>query len=104
MGKKKWLLWLNFVVLSLFIFLHIRLHQYAFDDAFIHFRVARNFFETGYPYYNIGEMLKVSTSSGWIVFLTVLFGITKTLGVESSFPLIISVINALILFNRVRAP
>ena len=75
---------------------HIRLSAYAYDDAFIHFRVVRNLFEFGAPYYNPGEMVKVSTSSGWVLFLAVFYGITRLLQVENALPLLVSILNALI--------
>jgi hypothetical protein len=89
---------INVSLLGFLIFVHIRLYQYAFDDAFIHFRVVRNLVETGSPYYNAQEMLKVSTSSGWIVFLTVPYGISKLFNADNNFPLLISILNAFILF------
>lgn len=82
------------------VFIHIRLYQYAFDDAFIHFRIVRNFIETGYPYYNVGEMLKVSTSSGWIIFLSILWTGAKLFDIEYYFPLLISIVNAFILVGN----
>ena len=87
---------LKFILFGLILFVHLRLYVYAFDDAYIHFRVARNFVETGFPYYNVGEMLKVSTSSGWVVFLSVLFALAQRLGFEAGFPLVVGVINAVI--------
>lgn len=78
------------------IILHLRLYQYAFDDAYIHFRVARNLFETGTPYYNPGEMIKVSTSSGWIVYLTSLYAVARLIRIDHSFPLIVGLMNAII--------
>lgn len=91
-----WLSWFsNSFLISALITIHVRLYQYAFDDAYIHFRVARNLFETGKPYFNANDALKVSTSSGWIIFLTTLFGVAKTFGSESYFPLLISITNAL---------
>jgi hypothetical protein len=76
--------------------MHVRLYQYAFDDAFIHFRVARNFLENGTPYYNPGEVVKVSTSSGWTVILTIFFGIARLLKIDNNLPLLVSIFNALI--------
>ena len=65
MYKNQWLLSsINLLTIGFLIFIHIQLQQYAFDDAYIHFRVARNFVEIGAPYYNASDMLKVSTSSG----------------------------------------
>ncbi len=43
---------------SLALFSQVKLYQYGFDDAYIHFRVARNFVETGAPYFNPGEAVK----------------------------------------------
>ncbi|MFH2102334.1 MAG: hypothetical protein ABIJ39_03130 [Chloroflexota bacterium] len=86
-----------FFLASCLVVIHVRLYHYAFDDAFIHFRVVRNLFETGNPYYNTNDMVKVSTSSGWIVFLTIPFGIANLINIENNFPLIISITNALIL-------
>ena len=85
---------LYFFIAFLLIFIHVRLFQYAFDDAYIHFRVARNFIETGFPYYNLNEAVKVSTSSVWTIFLTMIYGIVYLINLESLFPLIISIINA----------
>jgi len=78
------------------LWIHIRLFPYAFDDAYIHFRVARNFLETGFPYFNAGEMVKVSTSSGWTLIVTLLLGVARLVGVEDRFPLLISILNAII--------
>ena len=86
-------------LLGFVIFVHVRLHQFAFDDAFIHFRIARNFINSGAPYYNTGEMVKVSSSTGWMVFLTLLYGIARWFHFENNFPLFISIINAFITFG-----
>lgn len=88
-----------FLLISTLILIHVQLHQYAFDDAFIHFRIARNFLETATPYYNANEAVKVSTSSGWTIFLTILLGIARLLHINGNFPLIISIINAIITFS-----
>jgi len=45
--------------------LHARFYPYAEDDAYIHFRIARNLLEYGYPYFNLEEPLNVSTSLLW---------------------------------------
>jgi hypothetical protein len=72
------LFWLiNLFLASLLITLHVKLYQYAFDDAYIHFRIARNFFENGAPYFNDNNILKVSTSTGWTVFLIFLYGLIR---------------------------
>jgi hypothetical protein len=54
---------------AIILFTHIKLSEYAFDDAFIHFRVARNFLDTGVPYFNQAEAIKVSTSSAFDLWL-----------------------------------
>ncbi len=92
-----WLPWMITIVLAIVVLMmHVRLYHYAFDDAYIHFRIARNFVETGSPYFNPGEIVKVSTSTGWTVFLTLLYAVAHLVKIENSFPLIISIINALI--------
>ena len=55
------------------LFAHLALYGYAYDDAYIHFRIAENLLETGKPYYNPGEAVMTSTSSGWSVTLFFLF-------------------------------
>jgi hypothetical protein len=92
--------WLTVLIYTLLvgcmIMVHVRLYPYAFDDAYIHFRVARNLVENGNPNYNIHEAIKVSTSSGWIVFLAIIFGIAHLLKADNHFPLVISITNLLI--------
>jgi hypothetical protein len=82
------------IVAGLLIWIHIRLYSYAFDDAYIHLRVARNLVETGFPYYNTNEMVKVSTSSGWTIWLAMLFGFARLIRMEDNLPLILGVLNA----------
>ncbi len=48
---------------------------YAADDAFIHLRIARNFVESGAPYYNPGQAVAGSSSPLWTVLLTALFSV-----------------------------
>ena len=96
-NKTKWMfIFINLFLAGLLITVHIRLHQYAFDDSYIHFRVARNLFELGDPYFNASEPLKVSTSSGWIIFLSIIYGATKTMNTNANFSLFISLANAFI--------
>lgn len=76
--------------------MHLKLSQYAFDDAYIHFRVARNLLDLGAPYFNAHEIVKVSTSSGWTLFLATLLGLARAIGLEQSFPTTVSLINACI--------
>ena len=85
-------------LLCFMLLVHIKLHTYAFDDAFIHFRVAQNLVETKSPYYNPGEITKVSTSSAWTVFLAGVFALAKLTKTTDSFPLLVGIINALISF------
>lgn len=89
----------GFFLITFLIITHIRFHQYAYDDAYIHFRVVRNLIDTGKPYYNLIDVLKVSSSSGWIIFLAIFYGALSIFKAENSFPMIISVINALISFG-----
>lgn len=75
---------------------HLLLFQYAFDDAYIHFRIVRNLWETGTPYYNVSEAVKVSTSTGWTLFLFLFYSVAQALSLVSKFPLIVSIINSFI--------
>ena len=86
------------VIACLLVFLHIKLHHYAFDDAFKHFRVAINLAENGSPYFNLNEILKVSTSSGWVIFLAVICKIASLFHSIESLPLLVSIANAIMLF------
>ena len=59
--------------------LHLRLAPYAFDDAYIHFRIVDHLCRYGFPYYNPAESIKAGSSTGWIYFnpdnpFTSLFG------------------------------
>lgn len=45
---------------------------YLADDAYIHLRIARQFVETGYPYYNTGEAVAGSSSPLWTVVLAIM--------------------------------
>jgi hypothetical protein len=46
------------------------MQAYAYDDAYIHFRVAENFIKYGAPYYNPSDSVMVSSSSGWTLVLS----------------------------------
>ena len=80
------------------VFLHVSLYPYAYDDAYIHFRVARKFVETGFPYYNPGEVLKVSTSSGWVLVLSLIEFVLQKIHLQDSLPVVISIFNASVTF------
>lgn len=82
------------LIILLFIVMHLRLSQYAFDDAYIHFRVARHLLDTGTPYFNADEIVKVSTSSGWTLFLALLLSVARGLGMEDRFAGMVSLVNA----------
>jgi hypothetical protein len=83
---------------AIILFTHIKLSEYAFDDAFIHFRVARNFLDTGVPYFNQAEAIKVSTSSAWTIFLTIILFLEHAFVSETNIPLIVGILNALFTF------
>jgi len=81
-------------IISLFI--HLRLREYAFDDAYIHFRVVENIIERGEPYFNEGERVKTSTSTGWTILLFVLFEITRLVRMDVNLPTLVAILNALL--------
>ena len=51
--------------------------------------------------FNAGEMVKVSSSTGWMVFLTLLYSLARLFHFENNFPLFISIINAFTTFAGV---
>lgn len=51
---------------------HLGLLPYAFDDAYIHLRIAEHLVETGEPYFNAGERVMASSASGWTWILALL--------------------------------
>lgn len=53
--------------------LHLRLMSYAFDDAYIHIRIAQHLLTSGQPYFNLGEPVMASSSPLWTLVLAALF-------------------------------
>lgn len=49
--------------------LHWRLRDMAFDDSYIHLRIARNLFRTGHAYFNSGERVMATSLPVWTVLL-----------------------------------
>jgi len=63
---------------TLFLFLlfaHWQVADYAFDDAYIHFRIAENLLFYGEPYFNRGERVMVTSSPVYTLVLTFLFAV-----------------------------
>jgi len=54
--------------------IHWQLSDYAFDDAYIHFRIAENYLTYGEPYFNRGEQVMVTSSPLYTLVLTAIFG------------------------------
>jgi hypothetical protein len=54
---------------------HVALMPYLLDDSYIHFRVADHLARYGVPYFNLGEVVKTSSSSCWTVVLAGLFSL-----------------------------
>lgn len=78
-------------LLAFSLYAHVTLAPYADDDAYIHMRIARNLWEVGAPYFNVGEAVMASTSPLWVV-------LTAPLATLSEFqPLGVALCNALIL-------
>src|SRR3954470_12948203 len=61
------------LLLAVLAFVHWRLYPFAFDDAYIHFRIARHLAQDGQPYYNVGDAVMASSSSVWTLVLAALF-------------------------------
>lgn len=73
--------------------LHLSLRHYIPDDAYIHFRVVRNFVDFGEPYFNPGQPVYVSSSPLWTLILSLL----KLILVEPSLLAIAAVLNSFLL-------
>lgn len=52
--------------------------QYPLDDAFIHFRIARNFVEAGRPYFNLDQAVAGSSSPFWTLLISLMFVVFGT--------------------------
>jgi hypothetical protein len=62
--------WLGYGLLALVLAgMHVALTPYAFDDAYIHLRIAQHLVEHGEPYFHLGQPLRASSSSGWTLVL-----------------------------------
>ena len=75
---------------SLLSFVCVRLLPFAFDDAYIHFRIAENFLRFGSPFFNFNEPVMSTSSPVW----TLLLIITKTIISKGSLPNAVAIINA----------
>ena len=54
---------------SILIYINVNLHQYAEDDAYIHFRIAEHLIQFGQPYFNLNEPIFTTSSIIWTLFL-----------------------------------
>jgi len=77
------------LLVTVLAFVHGRLYPFAFDDAYIHFRIARHLAEHAQPYYNLGDAVMASSSSAWTLVLAALFKCGAT-------PFTIAMLNALL--------
>ncbi len=73
----------------LLIFLSYRLIPFAFDDAYIHFRISENLAQYGRPYFNLEEQVMVTSSPVWTCVLAILSKIWKL-------PLIVALFNSVL--------
>jgi len=80
-----------FVALLVFLIpIHLALQPYAFDDAYIHIRIARNLLHDAAPYFNAGEAVNGSSSAGWT------WALALWLGVFGNRPLTLGLLEALL--------
>ena len=63
---------LPIVLLALILPLYIGLLPWAFDDAYIHLRVADNLATGAGPYYNPGQVVNASSAPAWTLVLALL--------------------------------
>jgi len=86
------------VVAILLLFAHVRLHYYAYDDAYIHFRIANHLVDYGTPYFNLGEPVNASSSTGWIIILAFIIIFSKMVHIPLDLPMVVAVFNAMLTF------
>ena len=96
-NKKQVFIWgiLFVIAILLMVFIHMRLFQYALDDAYIHLRIVENWANYGYPYFNIEEPIKASSSSGWIILIFIIQGLTRILFGNIQLPILVAIINSI---------
>ena len=77
---KKYVLYLFFIMLVAVSCLPIfQMQGLLYDDAYIHARIARNWIESGFPTFLVGEEFKASSSTGYIIFLYLVGKLTNVL-------------------------
>jgi hypothetical protein len=93
--RKHYILILVIITTLILIVVHLNLRAYAFDDAYIHFRIASHLADYGEPFFNRGEAVMASSSTGWTILLALLVRCLQTLGLNVDLPVIVSLVNAL---------
>ncbi len=81
-----------FLVFILAIVISLRLYPFAFDDAYIHFRIAENFANHSLPYFNTSEPVLSTSSFPWICIIAILVKL------HFSLPISVAIINAILAF------
>jgi hypothetical protein len=71
------------------------LRPYAYDDAYIHFRIAQNLSDHGVPYFNIDEPVNGSSSTGWVILLALLWFLLRMIHLQQHFLATVSILNAM---------
>jgi hypothetical protein len=79
---------------ALLVAIHLAHRRYVFDDAYIHFRIARHLAEGGQPFYHAGEAIKSSSSSAWTLLVALIFKLVGSSQISQ-----LSVFNGLSLFG-----
>jgi hypothetical protein len=93
--RKNYLLILVGFSSLILIIVHFNLRSYAFDDAYIHFRISSHLVNWGTPFFNKGEAVMVSSSTGWVIIQALIMAGFKLVGVNSNLPILTSIINAI---------
>jgi hypothetical protein len=79
----------------LLVFVHAKLYEYSFDDAYIHFRIANHLAHNGEPYFNLGEAVSASSSPAWTVILAIIIRLGQPFGIDAHLPIVIAYFNAI---------
>lgn len=85
------------MLLIMVLFAHIKLWEYAYDDAYIHFRIIENYLSYNQPYFNLNEPVNGSSSIGWIIFLSSLMKIISIIKINTNILILTAILNSILL-------
>ena len=93
-------IFISLILFFLCVFISMRLLPFAYDDAYIHFRIAENFAQYGKPYFNISDKVMATSSFVWTSLLSMFalfkLNLPKTVAIFNS---LVAVFGSLVWIN-----